>query len=244
LDQVLTNLLTNAIKYTPRGGGIEVRVQAEGPEAKVTVSDTGVGIAPELLAKVFEMFAQAEQSRDRTKGGMGLGLTVVRSLVQLHGGTVEAFSAGPGAGSAFVVTLPLLEPTEAQQPVPAPSVKPTCSQRVVVVEDSDDNREMLTELLKLAGHEVCEAETGPQGLECILSCAPDTAFVDIGLPGFDGLELARRARAQGSNARLIALTGYGQSQDRKEALAAGFDEHLRKPVMNIDLQRAMVAVRR
>ncbi len=240
LEQVFTNLMTNAIKYTPRGGVITVSVAAENDVAVVAVKDNGVGIAAEMLDSVFEVFTQAERSLDRTEGGMGLGLTVVRGLVQLHRGTVGAASEGPGRGSSFIVRLPLVEriapssPSSKRLPEEQSSAR-----RVVVVEDSEDIRDLLAELLKQAGHQVECAEDGPQGLQTILAFMPDIAFVDLGLPGFDGLEVARRARASGSTSRLVAVTGYGQAEDRKHATEAGFDDHLTKPVVSVDLSRAI-----
>ncbi|HEY8078719.1 MAG TPA: hybrid sensor histidine kinase/response regulator [Labilithrix sp.] len=240
LEQVFANLLTNAIKYTPRGGVITVSVEREADRGVMSVTDTGVGITPDMIGRVFDVFAQSNRSLDRTEGGIGLGLAVVRSIVSLHGGTVRAESGGPGRGSSFTVELPL---TTAAQP-PAPSTRALAAdgdeaRRIVVIEDSPDIRELLVTLLELAGHEVTIAEDGPQGLACILASDPDVAFVDLGLPGFDGLEVARRARAAGSTARLVAVTGYGQSQDRKLAIEAGFDAHLTKPVGDQDLRRAM-----
>ncbi len=241
LEQVFTNLITNAIKYTTRGGGVSVSVQRQNDTAVVAVKDSGIGIAPEMLDHVFEVFAQAKPSLHRTEGGMGLGLTVVRGLVQLHGGSVEAASEGLGLGSSFLVRLPLVE----QLALPSssanrPPEEQSPTRRVVVVEDSEDIRDLLAELLKQAGHEVACAEDGPRGLQTILAFVPDIAFVDLGLPGFDGLELARRARASGSTSRLVAVTGYGQAEDRKHAADAGFDDHLTKPVVNVDLRQAIL----
>ena len=240
LEQVFANLLTNAIKYTPGGGSVRVTVELGAAGALVTIADTGIGIPAEMLGEVFDVFAQADRSPDRTEGGMGLGLAVVRSLVQLHGGTVEAASPGAGQGSSFVVRLPLVMTDVAPKgPVTSGLERPSAT-RVVVVEDSADIRELLTALLELGGHNVASADDGPNGLERILSVTPDIAFVDLGLPGFDGYELARRARARGSRARLVAVTGYGLPEDRKRALEAGFDDHLTKPVIEADLNRAML----
>jgi signal transduction histidine kinase len=239
LEQVFANLLTNAIKYTPAGGSVDASVRLEGDLAVMSVADTGVGIAPDMLAGVFDTFAQVGRTLDRAEGGIGLGLALVRSIVQLHRGTVEASSGGPGKGSEFVVRLPVVAAPVDVASAPSVVDQLPALRRVVVVEDSADIRELLAELLAQEGHEVSCAEDGPQGLEKILALAPDIAFVDLGLPGFDGYELARRARASGSRARLVAVTGYGQPADRQEASDAGFDDHLTKPVVESDLHGAM-----
>ncbi|HEY6555905.1 MAG TPA: hybrid sensor histidine kinase/response regulator [Polyangiaceae bacterium] len=242
LEQVFTNLLTNAIKYTPAGGTIRVEARTDGDLAVVAVTDTGVGLAPEMRERVFDTFAQVDHSLERSEGGIGLGLALVRSVVDLHEGTVEAVSSGLGQGSSFIVRLPALstahmvEEHESASSAHGPSVK-----RVVVVEDSEDIRDLLVQLLQTSGHDVLAAENGPEGLEKILTFAPEVAFVDIGLPGFDGFELARRARASGCKARLIAVTGYGQAEDKQRAADSGFDEHMTKPVLNTDIERAMLA---
>ena len=239
LEQVFANLLTNAVKYTPAGGSVTVTVRADGKDAVVDVADTGVGIAPELIDRVFDVFAQAERSLDRTDGGMGLGLAVVRSLVALHGGTVTAASEGAGRGSSFLFRMPMTESTIEARPSTESLRESLARKRVVVVEDSEDIRDLMIELLRDEGHDVTAAESGPQGLQAILEVAPDIAFVDLGLPGFDGLEVARRARVAGVSTRLVAVTGYGQAEDRARALAAGFDDHLTKPVGDVDLYRAL-----
>ncbi len=240
LDQVFANVLVNAIKYTPRGGTVRVDVGSEAGLAIVEVTDTGVGIAREMLDRVFEAFTQADRTLDRTQGGIGLGLALVRSVVELHGGTVEARSEGPGKGSTFRVCLPLVAPARMTEASPsAADETPSRAMRVVVVEDSGDIRDLFTELLEQGGHDVACAKDGPEGLDKILTLAPDIAFVDVGLPGFDGFELARRARGSGSTTRLVAVTGYGQPEDRRQAASAGFDEHLTKPVDRVDVVRAM-----
>ena len=243
LEQVFGNLITNAIKYTPRGGAIRLSVEREGDEAVVRVSDTGLGIAPEMVGHLFEAFAQADRTLARTEGGIGLGLALVRNLVQLHSGKVDGVSEGPNRGSLFTVRLPA-----AKEVVPLPMASNGAvpgggpSRRVVVVEDAADIRELLAELLKHEGHQVSCAEDGPGGLATVLALGPDVAFIDIGLPGFDGLELARRARASGSRATLVAVTGYGQPEDRADAMDAGFDDHLTKPVVDLDVRRVMQRV--
>jgi len=236
LEQVVTNLLHNALKYTPHGGRVTVSLAAGGDQAVLRVRDNGVGIAPEMLSTVFETFAQAAASIDRSKGGLGLGLTLVRSLVQMHGGTVTAASAGPGQGSEFTVVLPLAEQPAAAPPpeaaAPTAPTPPSGTRRVLVIEDNDDARETLRDVLELWGHEVEVAADGSLGLDLALSLHPEIALVDIGLPGLDGYEVARRVRAaeDGASMRMIALTGYGQPEDRRRALEAGFDSHLVKPV--------------
>ncbi|HXJ22672.1 MAG TPA: ATP-binding protein [Polyangia bacterium] len=246
LEQVVCNLVTNAIKYTPRGGHIEVSVSGRSGAAMLVVRDDGIGIPPDQLQSIFEVFSQAPTSLDRTKGGLGLGLALVRALVNMHGGTVEAFSEGVGQGSRFTVTLPLLvtlghdittqvELADAQD----------AGVRIVLVEDNVDIRETLAELLVLDGYRVDGAGDGPQGLTRILAKTPDVALIDVGLPGFDGYELARRVRAQlGEGPVLIAMTGYGQPDDRSRAFDAGFDEHVVKPVSLEELGAAIERTRR
>jgi len=245
LEQVASNLLTNAVKYTPRGGRVEIEVQAESGEALLIVRDTGVGIPPEHIESIFELFCQAPTGLDRSKGGLGLGLTLVRALVGMHGGTVEARSAGAGKGSEFRVRLPL---GAASNAIPLVAERgPDGGEpavRIVLVEDNLDIREALTELLVMDGYRVSCAGDGPQGLTRILSEVPDVVLIDVGLPGFDGYELARRARARlGGALALIAMTGYGQPDDRARAFEAGFDEHVVKPVSVEDLAGAMERAR-
>jgi signal transduction histidine kinase/ActR/RegA family two-component response regulator len=244
LEQVTTNLLTNAIKYTPRGGEVRAALERDGDQAVLRVDDTGVGIPSEHLDSIFELFAQAPTTLDRARGGMGLGLTLVRALVELQGGTVAAHSGGAGRGSTFEIRLPLLDAgvstaprAETPAPTPPPAVRGKC---VVVVDDNVDIRETLAELLALEGYIVEEAADGPQGLTRIIAARPDAALVDIGLPGFDGYELARRARRTfGDSLLLIAMTGYGQAEDHRRARDAGFDAHLTKPV-SIETVAAML----
>jgi signal transduction histidine kinase/ActR/RegA family two-component response regulator len=240
LEQVFANLLTNAIKYTPRGGSVEVEVTTEGEHAVVSVVDSGVGLASEARERIFEPFAQIDTSRERAQGGLGLGLALVRSIVHLHAGTVDVRSEGLGRGSTFRVRLRRLRDAAKTSPRASsePLEVPRCT--IVVVEDNPDIRDLLVGLLEGSGHEVIGAEDGPSGLEKLLSLAPDIAFVDVGLPGFDGLELARRARASGSATHLVALTGYGQEGDRQESRVAGFDSHLVKPVGGAELERAIL----
>ncbi|HEX7181246.1 MAG TPA: ATP-binding protein [Thermoanaerobaculia bacterium] len=255
LEQVICNLIQNAIKYTPRGGRIEVSVAPEEGQGAVRVCDSGVGISPEMLRKIFEPFTQVESSRTRSEGGLGLGLPLVRSLIEMHGGTVEASSQGPGCGSEFVVRLPLrkADGTAQQAPPRKPAGKsgtwprvriPGDANRVLqvlVVEDNQDGRESLRELLEIWGHRVEIAENGFQGVEKALALQPDVALIDIGLPGMDGNEVARQIRAAfgTDHMSLIAMTGYGQPDDRRRALQAGFDTYLVKPVDPAYLSRLL-----
>ncbi|MES1157973.1 MAG: ATP-binding protein [Haliangium ochraceum] len=246
LEQVISNLLTNAIKYTPRGGHVDVTVSGRSGAAVVVVRDDGIGIPPDQLDAIFEVFNQAPTSLDRTKGGLGLGLALVRALVNMHGGSVAAHSEGPGKGSAFTVTLPMVAaPAREAQAQAAAAAQHDAGARIVLVEDNVDIRETLAELLVLEGYQVEGAGDGPQGLNRILALEPDIVLIDVGLPGFDGYELARRTRAhQGDRPLLIAMTGYGQPDDRARAFDAGFDEHVVKPVSLEDLSAAIERTRR
>jgi signal transduction histidine kinase/ActR/RegA family two-component response regulator len=237
IEQVIGNILTNATKYTPPGGTITVAVTEDGPWALVRVSDTGVGMTPEMLETVFEPFTQADRTLARAQGGMGLGLTVTQGLVALHGGEVRATSAGLGLGSEFTVRLPLAEVRSATTSAPGASngkpgtSAPARTRKVLIVEDSADIRESLQELLEALGHRVEAAADGEEALARALDQRPDIALVDIGLPRIDGYEVARRMRkALGTDVVLLALTGYGQPEDRARAAEAGFDLHLTKPV--------------
>jgi signal transduction histidine kinase/ActR/RegA family two-component response regulator len=254
IEQVVCNLFHNAVKYTPRGGRIAITVEAEDGTAVLRVRDTGIGISEDMLGRIFEPFTQVESSRKRSEGGLGLGLPLVRSLVALHGGTVEAHSAGPGLGSEFLVRLPRLadspEPlpvlSSSSRAVPAPIVSNSGPLQVLVVEDNLDGRESLRDLLELWGHEVELAGTGPEGIEKALALQPDVALIDIGLPGLDGNEVAQRIRTALGPERiaLIAMTGYGQPEDRRRALQAGFDAYLVKPVDPADLKRLLAELPR
>jgi signal transduction histidine kinase/ActR/RegA family two-component response regulator len=231
LEQVLANVVGNALKYTPRGGHVRVELQDAGAEAVLRVRDDGAGIPPDQLRHVFETFAQVETTLDRSRGGLGLGLTLARSLVAMHGGTIEAFSEGIGRGSEFVVRLPTAVGAAEQPPQDAGRRDARRPRRILVVEDSDDNRVTLKAALEQMGHEVLESADGLAGAESAIQRTPDVVLVDIGLPGLDGYEVARRIRAaRGSRVLLVALTGYGQPDDLRAALAAGFDVHLTKPV--------------
>lgn len=263
LAQVVSNLLINAAKYTPPGGEIHLSLQREEGEAVIRVRDNGVGILPEMLPDIFGLFVQGERGLDRVQGGLGIGLTLVRSLVQMHGGRVEAFSEGPGRGSEFVVWLPIL----AVEAAAAPTESNTCAQpaarRILVVDDNADAAEMLAMLLELDGFEVRTVGSGPEALQILCPEAtadgdsaaaahpqpteaawqPDVVLLDIGLPGMDGLEVARRIRLNPALARvkLIAVTGYGQDEDVERSRAAGMANHLTKPVDLVTLRRLLRA---
>ncbi|UQA63106.1 hybrid sensor histidine kinase/response regulator [Polyangium aurulentum] len=235
IEQVIVNLLENAAKYTPRGGRIGVALEV-GEMATVRVRDNGVGMPAELLPHVFDLFVQGERPIDRGQGGLGIGLTLVRRLVDMHGGAVEAKSAGPGLGSEFIVRLPLAQPAATRpsgEAAPEPSSAPSPARwplRILVVEDNDDFSELLEGLLDLWGHSVRRAKDGGEGLALAQGGGFDLAIVDIGLPVLDGFELARRLRAGGAQMKLVALSGYGQPADVEQAMAAGFDAHLTKPI--------------
>jgi len=245
LEQVVSNLVTNAIKYTPRDGRVETEVRPEAEGAVLLVRDTGVGIPAEHIDSIFDLFTQAPTGLDRAKGGLGLGLTLVRALVGMHGGEVSARSDGAGQGSEFRVRLPLVVGDAATDTAALRAREDAApGLAIVLVEDNVDIRETLSELLSLDGYRVSGASDGPQGLTRILSEEPDVALIDVGLPGFDGYELARRARMRlGDGLVLVAMTGYGQPDDRIRAFEAGFDEHVVKPVSVEDLAAAMERAR-
>jgi signal transduction histidine kinase len=231
LEQIATNLIDNALKYTPPGGSIDIAIAPEGEDVVLTVRDSGVGIAPDLLPQVFDVFVQGAISIDRSQGGLGIGLSLVRRLVELHGGSVSATSGGPGKGSAFQIRLPRTEAAPTQDKrvdTNASGSKPT----ILLIEDNDDGREMMATMLESFGYPVIQACDGLEGVGIAASRRPDVALVDIGLPGIDGYEVARRLRAdaQTCGIRLIALTGYGLAEDQRRVLEAGFDLHLVKPV--------------
>ncbi|MFL6693340.1 MAG: ATP-binding protein, partial [Ramlibacter sp.] len=247
LVQVLTNLLTNAAKYTSASGHITLELQRDGDQVCLAVTDDGVGMSPELVANCFDLFVQAERTSDRAQGGLGIGLALVKSLVELHGGSVRAHSDGPGKGSRFTVTLPLdaaATRDEAQERPRAP--EPAEERRkVLVVDDNADAAETLALLLQALGHDALVEHDPRAALERIDAEHPEIALVDVGLPGMDGYELARsvRERAGGKSMTLIAVTGYGQPQDREKALRAGFDEHLVKPADVGRLQQLLATSR-
>lgn len=232
LQQVLQNLFHNATKYTQTGGHIAIEVSRVSARANLRVQDDGMGMPPELTARVFDLFVQGKQSLERSAGGLGIGLTLARELVRLHGGDVSARSEGPGRGSVFEVELPLAEPAAKDASSASELARERRRIRLVVVEDNLDAAALIAELARSWNHEVMVCHDGLSGLETIARFGPDVALLDIGLPGIDGYELARRIRATPSlsRIRLVALTGYGQKGDRERARAAGFDVHLTKPV--------------
>jgi signal transduction histidine kinase len=240
VTQIVENLVGNALKHTPTGKAIRVAVRAVDAVAELRVVDEGLGIPPELLPSVFEPFTQGEQGLDRSRGGLGLGLTLVRRLTELHGGTIEVHSRGIDRGSEFVVRFPArAAPIGAVSRAIEPP-KPTArARRLLIIEDNADARETLRTLLEAMGHEVHEAADGEAGVAAALALQPDVALIDIGLPLLDGYEVGRRLRAAGSGIRLVALTGYGRDDDIQCALEAGFDLHLLKPA-GIEQLRAAI----
>jgi len=243
LEQIVGNLLANALKFTDPAGTIRVAVRTEDGKAVLRVRDDGIGMPAELLPKVFDLFTQGERALDRREGGLGVGLTLVRILAELHGGSVEACSSGEGKGSEFVVRFPLAREAPESPERPATSPRAAMAHRVLIIEDNTDARESLHAVLASDGHEVHEAADGEAGIEMAERMRPDIVLVDIGLPRVDGYEVARRLRARqaslGVQWRLIALTGYGQLEDVRRAEEAGFDTHLVKPVHPATLQKAM-----
>jgi len=239
ITQVVGTLLDNAAKYTPRGGEISVTGYREGAEVVLRVRDTGIGIAPEMLGPVFDLFVRADQSRAGSEGGLGVGLTLARTVIELHGGTIIAQSEGPGRGSEFVVRLPVGAPVGPPEPDDRRPVAIEARQ-ILLVEDDDNVREALRRILMLDGHRVEVARDGPEGVELALATAPEVVFIDIGLSGIDGHEVGRRIRAGlGSRVLLVALTAHGLEEDRRRSTEAGFDAHLVKPASYEDLTRIL-----
>jgi signal transduction histidine kinase/integral membrane sensor domain MASE1 len=240
LEQILSNLLSNAAKYTPSSGKIDFSIARDGEQAVIRVRDNGIGIRPEMLGRIFELFAQADRLPERVQEGLGIGLTLVRSLAELHGGTITVTSAGPGHGSEFVVRLPCLPPHAplGLPVVKAPAAAPRAQcRRVLVVDDNLDSAESLAILLQMQGHDVRMASDGPSALAAAREHRPELVLLDIGLPaGMDGYELAQRLRPEAGLERavIVAVTGYGQEEDRRRTADAGFDGHLVKPV---DMQK-------
>jgi CheY-like chemotaxis protein/nitrogen-specific signal transduction histidine kinase len=232
LEQVALNLLTNALRHTPAGGRIEIETRVEGDHGVLRVRDNGAGIAPNSLAKVFDLFFQVESTLDRSEGGLGIGLTLVKRLVEQHGGTVAAASEGLGRGSEFTVRLPLSVEAVAAADRPVAAARGRAGLSIAIVEDNDDVRDMLRLLLESEGHRVEVAGDGRAGLALLRELEPDVALIDIGLPGLDGYQIARAVRADrgGEAIRLIAMTGYGRDEDRARGAEAGFDVYLVKPI--------------
>jgi len=245
--QIFGNLLTNAAKYTDPGGLIHVRARIVGTDAVISVQDNGIGISPELLPQLFEMFTQATSALDRSEGGLGIGLSLARGLVAMHGGTIEARSAGLGMGSEFQVKLPVMCNLDygADGDVDPSALQAAGRQRlrVLVADDNRDNADSSAMLLRMAGHEVRTAYSGREALTIAAGFEPQIALLDIGMPEMNGYEVARhmRATAWGARMLLVAVTGWGQDDDRRRAEAAGFDHHLAKPVDLATLEPMLVA---
>lgn len=235
LSQVVSNLISNAAKYTPPGGIITIIGETSPAEVILRVHDTGVGIAPDVLPRIFDLFVQEQQAIDRSQGGLGLGLTIVRNLVERHGGTISAHSDGSGLGAEFTIRLPKINIDTVQRPMPvppSPKASVAAGRRILIVDDNEDSALMLAEALKTKGYQTCTAHDAPAALLAAADFRPELAFLDIGLPVMDGYELAARLRELPGlkGIRLIALTGYGQDSDRQKTSAAGFEHHLVKPV--------------
>jgi signal transduction histidine kinase len=231
LVQCISNILTNSAKYTDHGGEICIEVRAEKSTGVISITDNGVGISQELLPQIFDLFVQSNRTLDRSLGGLGIGLSVVRQLIEMHGGSVSAHSEGPGHGAVFEVRLPLVDaPGMAEEKLVPTAVAP---RRILIVDDNTDAADSLAMLLQMEGHTAQPVYGPKEALERATAFNPEVILLDIGLPGMDGYEVARRVRASGSRAQLVALTGYGQFEDVERAQAAGFDAHLVKPV---DLQ--------
>jgi signal transduction histidine kinase len=245
IEQAIGNLIVNAAKFTPAGGAIAVETRIEPGYGMVAISDNGIGIRADMLESIFELFTQSDVSIDRSKGGLGIGLTLVKRLVEMHGGSVKALSEGVGKGARFEARLPLVAAESSAMRAPKAHAV-AVPRRVLVAEDGEDTREALGILLREWKHEVVFAADGPEAVRVAQAEHPDIALIDIGLPGFDGYKVAREIRAEGSawarQVRLIALTGYGQASDRQRAMEAGFDLHLLKPVDPAKLEDVLAEV--
>jgi CheY-like chemotaxis protein len=244
---VVSNLLNNAAKYTPRGGRIDLAAAVEGDEALVTVSDDGIGIAPGALPEVFKMFTQVGGAGPNAHGGLGIGLSLVRAFTELHGGSVSAASAGPGAGSTFTVRLPLSPRDAPRLPAasaPGGAALAVAGLRVLVVDDNRDAAETLSALLGVMGHTAPVANDGPQALRMVRSFQPQVVFLDIGMPGMNGYEVAAGIRRDPAfnDVMLVALTGWGGPLDRAKSASAGFDEHLTKPATIAAIEQVLAKV--
>ena len=238
-DQIITNVLTNAIKYTPEGGHVAVTLECEGERARIRVKDDGVGIAPDRIGTIFELFAQAENAIGRSQGGMGIGLALVRNLVELHGGSVHAKSDGIGKGTEFVIELPCTPYAQIEAPAARPAANAP-SRKIVIVEDNVDVRDLLRLKLKRLGHDVDAVGDGVSGVAAIVDGHPHMALIDIGLPRLDGYQVASAVRAKlGSDVVLIAVSGFGQPEDKRRALEAGFDDHITKPADVQDIENLL-----
>ena len=237
LEQCVANLLNNALKFSAVGGHVTVDARRDGEQAVVVVSDDGIGIAPDMLERVFDLFTQADSTLARTRGGLGVGLTLARALVRLHGGTVTARSPGIGQGSQFEIRL-LFVPEPGGQVEPTPDA-PAGPRRILLADDNADAREMLRTLLQMDGHTVMEAGDGATAIRLTVENTPDILLLDIGLPGIDGFEVAVRVKRLGSRVRLVALSGYGDAASREHAREVGFDAYLVKPVAPEDVARVL-----
>jgi CheY-like chemotaxis protein len=246
LSQAVLNLLTNAIKYTPPGGRIEVDVEREDALAVVRVKDSGIGMSAELIPQVFDLFVQGERSLDRSEGGLGIGLTLVKRLVSLHGGIVSVHSDGPGQGSEFCISLPALAQSPAPRQTEPAAVAATAHRRsrVLIVDDNRDSADTLAALLEAWGHEVRTLYDGPSAITAAAEFQPRVVLLDIGLPKMNGYEVAAQLRktAKGRSLILVAFTGYGQDEDRRRVREAGFDYHLVKPLEPIELEKILDSV--
>ncbi len=242
VDQILNNVLTNAIKYTPENGHVTLTLLREEGAAVICVEDDGVGIAPERIGSIFELFAQAENAIGRSQGGMGIGLALVRNLVELHGGTIEAASDGLGKGSCFTIRFPLAGAEIAAEEQRPPAVKkhPMTPRKIVIVEDNTDIRDLLGLRLRRLGNDVQAVGDGIDGVAAILHSRPHMALIDIGLPRLDGYQVATRVREElGNEVVLIAVSGFGQAEDKRKAAEAGFDDHLTKPADVQDIENLL-----
>jgi CheY-like chemotaxis protein/anti-sigma regulatory factor (Ser/Thr protein kinase) len=242
LAQICSNLLNNSAKYTERGGHIWLNARRDGSSLVVSVKDTGIGIAPDHLARIFEMFSQVDGSLERSQGGLGIGLALVKRLVEMHGGTIEARSQGPGTGAEFVVRMPVveeLEPAAATWNGDAQASRSAL--RILIVDDNQDAAHSLALLLRLKGNETRTAYDGEEGVKLAEEFRPDVMLLDIGLPKLNGYEACRRIRhhAWGKEIVLVAVTGWGQDEDRRRSQEAGFDHHLTKPIVPEELMKLL-----
>jgi PAS domain S-box-containing protein len=244
LAQVFANLLNNAAHYTRKGGRVSLTVTAEGAGVVVSVLDSGIGIAADMLPRVFDMFTQVDRSLEKSRGGLGIGLSIVKRLVEMHGGTVEARSPGRGLGSEFVVRLPALRITQPAQPPSDESARAGSARRILVADDNEDAAYGLSSLLEILGHEVRTAADGLEAIDVASAFRPDVILLDIGMPRLNGYDACRRLREQpwGRSAVIVALTGWGQNEDKRRSQDAGFDHHLVKPIDFAMLQKLLASL--
>lgn len=247
LTQVFSNLLNNAAKFTESGGDIQISAEGHDGQAVIRIKDSGMGITEDLLPKIFDIFVQGSRVTERTYGGLGLGLTLAREIVEFHGGTIEATSDGPRQGSEFIVSLPLapsVSPASRRESHPAKTLPKQSRARIVVVEDNKNQAASLQRLLQAMGHEVQVAYDGPSAMKLMSTFIPDIALIDLGLPTMDGYEVAQRLREQPEfrNVILIAQTGWGREEDRKRAREAGFEHHLVKPIDHHQLAQILAGL--